>query len=389
MSHDATNWAVRQRGLPATTKVVLWHLADRHNKDTDRCDPSQELLAADVELSRSALNAHLKRLEEVGLIVRHQRRDPRTRRQLSTFYTFNFELIHKSGVSAEPCPESGHGTVSGSEAEPCPDSRPSRVLPAGHKPGIEPGIEPFEKDARAGDSDPVEGSAPVPHADLLDQVLTMHPTAAHDDQEEIERRWRRLTPEERREVVAELPGWIAAKPAGRQVILGLPKVLAQKPWRKMAGHTPEARAEREEAARHRVPGWSRSWFYLLLWSIEASEPALAAHADISRRGEPLAAQGDRVAAFLRQRIDWAERYGKGGAWRIEDDVDRDRLDQLAGEQLAQVPADSETAAAFRARLACLGLRIETPDEDAGWWYWLKRSGEALPDPRTAGQESAA
>jgi hypothetical protein len=31
MSHEATNWAIKQRGLKPTTKIVLWHLCDRFN----------------------------------------------------------------------------------------------------------------------------------------------------------------------------------------------------------------------------------------------------------------------------------------------------------------------------------------------------------------------
>ena len=29
MSHQGTNWAILQRGLKPTTKIVLWHLCDR------------------------------------------------------------------------------------------------------------------------------------------------------------------------------------------------------------------------------------------------------------------------------------------------------------------------------------------------------------------------
>jgi hypothetical protein len=38
MSHDATNWAIKQRGLKPTTKIVLWHLCDRFNPDSG-CRP--------------------------------------------------------------------------------------------------------------------------------------------------------------------------------------------------------------------------------------------------------------------------------------------------------------------------------------------------------------
>ena len=67
MSHRATNWAIKQRGLKPATKIVLWHLADRHNPDIG-CFPSQERLADECEMSRSTLNLHLKKLENLGVV---------------------------------------------------------------------------------------------------------------------------------------------------------------------------------------------------------------------------------------------------------------------------------------------------------------------------------
>ena len=48
MSHKATLWAIEQRGLKPTTKIVLWHLCDRFNPDFG-CFPSQARLAEDCE----------------------------------------------------------------------------------------------------------------------------------------------------------------------------------------------------------------------------------------------------------------------------------------------------------------------------------------------------
>lgn len=90
MSHAATNWAVKQRGIPAAAKIVLWHLADRHNPDRG-CFPSQARLAEDCELSRRSLNDQLQRLEDAGLIRREKRIDPTTRRQQNTRYILGFE----------------------------------------------------------------------------------------------------------------------------------------------------------------------------------------------------------------------------------------------------------------------------------------------------------
>ena len=90
MSHDATNWAIQQRGLKPTTKIVLWHLCNRHNPDYG-CFPSQNRLAYDSEISRSTLNDHLCHLEAEGLLRRVPRIDPVTKRQMPTRYILGFE----------------------------------------------------------------------------------------------------------------------------------------------------------------------------------------------------------------------------------------------------------------------------------------------------------
>jgi hypothetical protein len=107
MSHKATLWAIEQRGLKPTTKIVLWHLCDRFNPDFG-CFPSQARLAQDCEISRSALNDHLDRLEASKLLRRVPRVDPVTKRQMPTRYILGFE----EGFAPDdpgPCPESGHG----------------------------------------------------------------------------------------------------------------------------------------------------------------------------------------------------------------------------------------------------------------------------------------
>lgn len=134
MSHEATNWAIKQRGLKPTTKIVLWHLCDRFNPDYG-CFPSQDRLAHDCEISRSTLNDHLGQLEAVGLLRRVPRLDPVTKRQLSTRYILGFEPGF-TPLAVVPCPEIGHGDDSGAErldvadvcdldgmadALPCPD----------------------------------------------------------------------------------------------------------------------------------------------------------------------------------------------------------------------------------------------------------------------------
>jgi predicted transcriptional regulator len=136
MSHAATNWAIRQRGLKPAAKLVLWHLADCHNP-AQGCFPSQDYLADACELSRSSLNDQLAILEERGLIQRNRVIDQKTRKQRPTRYILAFELenpvseirTRSQDVDCETqdvvVSESGIRTRKG--GEPCPKNAKSRV----------------------------------------------------------------------------------------------------------------------------------------------------------------------------------------------------------------------------------------------------------------------
>jgi len=188
MSHEATNWAIKQRGLKPTTKIVLWHLCDRFNPDYG-CFPSQDRLAHDCEISRSTLNDHIGQLEAAGLLRRVPRIDPATKRQLPTRYILCFEpgftpaevvpcpkIGHGDSVLREnpavadvcgpdtlpepdPCPNSGHGidgkAVSGFCPNPCPENGQSRVRNPDTNLVREPLSKPVkeEEDTQARDSD--------------------------------------------------------------------------------------------------------------------------------------------------------------------------------------------------------------------------------------------
>ena len=129
MSHAANNWAIQQRGLKPATKIVLWFLCDRHNPDFG-CFPTQARLADDAEMSISALNEHLAKLQELRLIHRVRAQDPHTHKRLATRYILGFE----DGFRPEPTPETGDdlsGTDEERGGEPSPDFRQShlRILP--------------------------------------------------------------------------------------------------------------------------------------------------------------------------------------------------------------------------------------------------------------------
>lgn len=182
MSHEATNWAIKQRGLKPTTKIVLWHLCDRFNPDYG-CFPSQDRLAHDCEISRSTLNEHLGLLEAAGLLRRVPRIHPVTKRQMPTRYILGFEpgfTPHEpdpcpetghgdeeleesfadtvpsedaAATGPQPCPETGHGSegraVSEFPGDPCPENAESRVRNPDTNPVREPLSKPVKEEEGA------------------------------------------------------------------------------------------------------------------------------------------------------------------------------------------------------------------------------------------------
>jgi len=169
MSHKATVWAIQQRGLKPATKIVLWFLCDRHNPDFG-CFPTQVRLADDAEMSVSALNEHLTKLEELRLIHRVRSYDPRTHKRKATRYILGFEESFPQDPTpetgdgfagteeeqdADPTPDSGHGTISGFAAKPSPDFAQSHLRNPEINLVREPLSKPVkeEEDAQARDSD--------------------------------------------------------------------------------------------------------------------------------------------------------------------------------------------------------------------------------------------
>ena len=115
LSHKATYWAFRQK-LPVLQKIVLIVLADRHNGDTGRCDPSIAKVAEDCGMSSDSVRNAIKALREKGLLEAHERFDGPT--QLTNFYTFNFKVettppLDNSNPNREL--ESGNESISFSE----------------------------------------------------------------------------------------------------------------------------------------------------------------------------------------------------------------------------------------------------------------------------------
>jgi len=229
VSHDATNWAIKQRGLKPSAKVVLWHLCDRYHPDNG-CFPSQETLANDCELSRSALNDHLEALEGAGLIRREQRKDAATKRQKSTCYRFSFEPDFATGNGEPPCAETGHGSVSENEAEPCPENAESRVRNSDTNLVREPVIEPSER-ASAREREPEDQSDQKKIEARGWALLTGWPQFAGMPKEPAMKVWRSLTAEERDEAERKFPAWLALLKAQKKQHIPAPSTyFGEKLW---------------------------------------------------------------------------------------------------------------------------------------------------------------
>ena len=233
MSHEATNWAIKQRGLKPAVKLVLWHLCDRFHPDYG-CFPSQATLADDCELPRSTLNVHLSELEKAGLIRREQRRQIGSKKQESTRYRFPFEADF-------PCPETGHGSVepvSRNDEKPCPENGQSRVQNLDSNLVIEPVREPVSERGQARDDlEESEQAASQPVEDVK-QIERMFwslvkdwPQFAGMGKERPLKAWMALTADERELAVARYDSWRAMLKANKKChVPGPEKYFREKLW---------------------------------------------------------------------------------------------------------------------------------------------------------------
>lgn len=164
MSHRAMNWALEQRELKPSPWRVLVMLADRHNKDTLRCDPDQRTLAEDCNMTRETVGRHISDLEEMGLIRCIERRDPTTRKRLTNFYILGLDFADPPAVEfAVPRQNESHvensdmESMCQNERKPCDDFDGSHVTTVRHRDKAEPVIEPvIEPSAPEHENIPIE-----------------------------------------------------------------------------------------------------------------------------------------------------------------------------------------------------------------------------------------
>jgi hypothetical protein len=156
MSYAALAWAARQK-LPCSQKMVLLMLANRHNSDNGRCDPSHDRLAGDCGLTRRSVIDQIAKLSEAGFIrIRHRALG---NKKLANQYT----LVLSFGAQEEikdPANFAADDDLRGSEARSLPSQKVVKEVHClvndvhqgskgrSHKPVNESVKEPEEKKAR-------------------------------------------------------------------------------------------------------------------------------------------------------------------------------------------------------------------------------------------------
>jgi Helix-turn-helix domain len=103
MSMTATRAAwghIRSTAMSVPARLVLLALADRHNQETGRCDPSLSRIALDTQLSERAVRLGLRDLEVLKLISTTERklRTGRGKRNLTNRYRIKGGAQYAGGM---------------------------------------------------------------------------------------------------------------------------------------------------------------------------------------------------------------------------------------------------------------------------------------------------
>lgn len=337
MSHSATKWALDQRGLKPAAKIVLWQLCDRYHPDNG-CFPSQEKLADDCEMSRSALNHHLDVLEQRRLIHREVIRNQQTRRQEKTHYRFPFEAEWLQFVTSpqEPSAESGHGSESGNFAEPSPENDEIRVRIPDSNLVREPVIEPERENAR--EADEAERETAKLWADLKRE----YPGAAKDNLADAERLFRARTLPAQRKAVASLPAWMAYLGPNPKRRVMLQDYVRDARWELIPAEVKATAAKAATPETVYLNAYGREWW----WLFGRSKPG----------------------TFLQKRIDLARQSAIG--WPVP--ADRVAEINVAAESLTHFPKGGEHFRAWCTYWRTLG--IDAPIPDKAEWVFLPDHG---------------
>lgn len=125
-------------GITCPEKLLLLALAERHNKDTDRCDPSVRLLMRDCIMSERTVRKLLASLETKGLIAVDHRFAQNGRQR-----TNSYRLIFVQHTPPPDAPMGAPGDPPGVHQETPYEGDPDAPLePREEEPGSEPSLRP-------------------------------------------------------------------------------------------------------------------------------------------------------------------------------------------------------------------------------------------------------
>ncbi|MGR9317304.1 helix-turn-helix domain-containing protein [Rhizobium leguminosarum] len=147
MSHEATMWAVKVRGISCTEARVLWHLADCHNPIFG-CYPKQDYLADACEIDERSVRRSLSSLRDKGLVNWSEQREGKNRK--ANRYSLGFEAGFRrfeAGESVENEPDNLSASSEASNGQegtiqPDSDGAFNRTPESSIEPVREPVIEP-------------------------------------------------------------------------------------------------------------------------------------------------------------------------------------------------------------------------------------------------------
>lgn len=104
--------------LSMPAKLVLLKLADSHNQETGRCDPSVGRISADLGISERSVRNGLRDLEAAGLLktIHRVERTGRGRKNLNNRYKIAQNFHHNRWGGAQFAAGVGHGLPTKQEA---------------------------------------------------------------------------------------------------------------------------------------------------------------------------------------------------------------------------------------------------------------------------------
>ena len=141
MSFEAAAWAIQQTPKSAREKLLLIVLADCHNRETGRCDPSISYLCKHALCARATTISALTSLEEQGLIRRVRFSDSQRIQYALPVQPLNQlpvqpvnQFSHLTGSAIEPEPVQPLNRT-GSATEPEPGSNQEVTRKSGSRTG--------------------------------------------------------------------------------------------------------------------------------------------------------------------------------------------------------------------------------------------------------------